>query len=303
MTSTFKFQGQILEILNKANSVILDKEQVVKLSLCTLISQGHLLIEDIPGMGKTSLVKTFSKLLGLPTHRIQFTNDMLPADILGTSIWNKEKSQFEFHKGPIFSHFVLADEINRATPKTQSALLQSMEEGVVSLDGVEHILPQPFFLVATQNPTDNYGTFPLPDSQLDRFLMRIQLGYPSRAAERQLLISPPTQISIENLDALLNPSDLLKVFSETQNIHVSDIALDYIQDLVENSRTLSRGLSPRASIDLLKAGKSWAYIQQRDYMIPEDIQEVAAAVMNHRISSSQDSNYELAKEIIQTTSI
>jgi MoxR-like ATPase len=299
----FQHQKSILKVIEKADTIILDKKNALKLCLCSILSRGHLLIEDIPGMGKTSLVKTLSQLLGLPSNRIQFTNDMLPADILGTNIWNKANNSFKFHKGPIFSNFILADEINRASPKTQSALLQAMEESYVSIDGKHLELPDPFFLIATQNPIDKYGTFPLPDSQLDRFLMRIEIGYPSRAAEKSLLTEGPRKKMISELENVLSNDELNKIFLEVNKIHVSETVINYVQDLVEKSRTLTRGLSPRAAIDLVSAAKSWAYIEQRNYVLPEDVQEVAVSVMNHRISSEQSSSYELAKEIIHSTPV
>lgn len=294
------------ELLTLANQLIVDKEKPIQLAVTCLLAEGHLLIEDRPGVGKTSLVKVLSQLFGFEAQRIQFTNDMLPADILGTSIFNKETKSFEFHKGPIFANFVLADEINRATPKTQSACLQAMEEYAVSIDGQKWKLPQPFFIVATQNPQDNIGTFPLPESQLDRFLMRIQLGFPSREAERQIIVGRSRSEWIEELPALFTPQSFEKIVEAIKSVHISEVMLDYLQDIVDKSRTLSAGLSPRAVVDYARAAKAWAYIEGRDYVIPEDIQEVGVSIMNHRIglaTSGESAGFEVAEEIIQTVAV
>ncbi|MCB0389668.1 MAG: AAA family ATPase [Bdellovibrionales bacterium] len=300
----FRSEKKIEQLVELVNRVIVDKEKEVKLSIACLLANGHLLLEDRPGMGKTSLVKTLSKVMGLESSRIQFTNDMLPADILGTSIFNKETQTFEFHKGPIFANFVLADEINRATPKTQSACLQAMEEYQVSIDGIRYELPSPFFLVATQDPQENIGTFPLPESQLDRFLMKTQLGFPSRKAEREIIIGKDRRQWIEELPQVLTPKDLKRYIAQANVVHISDMMLDYLQDIVEKSRTLSLGLSPRAVRDFSRAAKAWAFIEGRDFVIPEDIQAVAVAVMNHRLLSFNHSTnvdgYELAQEIIHS---
>ena len=298
----------IRHILKSANDIILDKGVQIQQCLACLLAQGHILIEDRPGMGKTTLVKTLAKLLGLDSQRIQFTNDLLPADILGTTIFNQDKREFEFHKGPIFSHFVLADEINRATPKTQSACLQAMEEGVVSLDGVSYELPKPFFLVATQNPQENIGTFPLPESQVDRFLMRIELGLPSREAERLILTGQDRSELIDRLEPVVNLETLQGLFNKVASVHVSDSVLDYIQDIIEKARALSNGVSPRAARDLNRVAKAWALTEGRDFVIPEDVQAVAVPVLNHRISagqfnSSQGTGYDIAAEIIGSVSV
>ncbi|MCB9026269.1 MAG: MoxR family ATPase [Bdellovibrionaceae bacterium] len=303
----FKKEKKLDELFSLVNQVIVDKEQVIKLSLTCLFANGHLLLEDRPGMGKTSLVKTLSKVLGLNSQRIQFTNDMLPADIIGTTIFNKEKATFDFHKGPIFSNFVLADEINRATPKTQSACLQAMEEYQVNMDGQAYDLPHPFFLVATQNPQENVGTFPLPESQLDRFLMKINLGLPSRKAEREIITGKDRRAWIDELPQIYSAAEVLKIIDEVKKVHFSPTMLDYLQDIVAKSRVLSVGLSPRAVIDFSRAAQSWAFIESRDFVIPEDIQAVAVAVMNHRLVSPNNAHnlngFELANEIIQTVPV
>ncbi len=298
---------KIQELLSQIEEVIVDKKQTVKLCVTCLLAGGHFILEDRPGMGKTSLVKTISKLLGLEEQRIQFTNDLLPADILGTPIFNKETQSFNFHKGPLFSNFVLADEINRATPKTQSACLQAMEEKHVTMDGHVYELPKPFFLIATQNPQENIGTFPLPESQLDRFLMRLELGFPSREAEKGILKGRDRNLWIQELKPVMTPTELLGLIEEVESVNVSDASLDYLQDIVEKSRTLSWGLSPRGARDFNKAAKAHAFIEGRDFVIPEDYQAVGVAVMNHRLRSHEDlgekSAHQLAQEIIHSVPI
>ncbi len=294
-------------LLSGINEIIVDKEETAKLCVTCLFSGGHFLLEDRPGMGKTSLVKTISRLLGLKEQRIQFTNDLLPADILGTSIFNKNTQNFEFHKGPLFSNFVLADELNRATPKTQSACLQAMEEHRVNIDGVTYNLPEPFFLIATQNPQENIGTFPLPESQLDRFLMKLSLGFPSREAEKNILKGPDRNQWIQGLESLFLPDEIMEIIKTVQNITVSDSALEYLQDIVEKSRTLSWGLSPRAARAFNCAAKAYAFIEKRSFVIPEDYQAVGVAVMNHRLKSHEDmgrkSSIQLSLEIINSVPI
>lgn len=298
---------KIQTLLDRLDEVIVDKKQTIKLCVTCLFAGGHFLLEDRPGMGKTSLVKAISRLLGLEEQRIQFTNDLLPADILGTPIFNKHTQTFDFHKGPLFSNFVLADELNRATPKTQSACLQAMEEKRVAMDGKVYDLPAPFFLIATQNPQENIGTFPLPESQLDRFLMKLQLGFPSREAEKNILKGRDRNEWIQELESLFTGDEVVKIIAAVQEVTVSDTALEYLQDIVEKSRTLSWGLSPRAAKDFNKAAKSYAFIEGRSFVIPEDYQAVGVAVMNHRLRSHEDfgqkSPIHLAQEIIQSVPI
>lgn len=299
--------AKVKKLLGSIEEVIVDKQQTVKLCVTCLFAGGHFLLEDRPGMGKTSLVKTISRLLGLREQRIQFTNDLLPADILGTSIYDKNSGSFEFHKGPLFSNFVLADELNRATPKTQSACLQAMEENRVNMDGKTYELPRPFFLIATQNPQENIGTFPLPESQLDRFLMKLQLGFPSREAEAGILRGRDRNEWIQELKPVMTPDEVVKIIESVGDITVSDSALNYLQDIVEKSRTLSWGLSPRAARDFNKAAKAYAFIEGRSFVIPEDYQAVGVAVMNHRLRSHEDmgdkSADQLAQEIIHSVPI
>lgn len=285
---------QINQLLDSANQIILGKQQQIRLALCCLLARGHLLIEDIPGVGKTTLSHTLAKLMGLNYQRIQFTSDILPADIIGASIFDSENHQFKFHPGPIFNQMILADEINRSTPKTQSALLEAMEEHQVTVEGETYPLPTPFFVIATQNPNHQIGTFPLPESQLDRFLMRIELGYPDHTAERALLSGHARHTLIGSLVTKLPPKQLGHIQQAVAGVHVSNNLLDYLQAIIAFTRESSEyhcGLSPRAGLALLNASKSWAYMDRRDAVVPEDIQAVLAVVAGHRLhSGSHDSN-------------
>jgi MoxR-like ATPase len=274
------------DCLRAVNEVLLGKDQQVRLALTCLLARGHLLIEDLPGMGKTTLSHALAKVLGMGFQRIQFTSDLLPGDILGTSVFDKDTGQFVFHPGPIFSELVLADEINRATPKSQSALLEAMEEGQVTIEGATRPLPDSFFVIATQNPISSGGTFALPDSQLDRFLMRLSLGYPARAAERALLLGESRRDILPRVGTLLDRESLMALQAEVPNIHASDSVIDYVLRLIEATRTqpqFALGLSPRASLALLAASRAWAMLDGRDYVIPEDIQTVLPAVASHRL--------------------
>ena len=265
------------------NGVLLGKERQIRLAVCCLISGGHLLIEDLPGMGKTTLATGLSSLLGLSFQRVQFTSDMLPADLIGMSVLSRDTGKFEFRKGPVFTQVLLADEINRGSPRTQSALLEAMAERQVSVERETLPLPDPFFVIATQTPQDQSGTYTLPESELDRFMMRIEIGYPAREAERNILLGKKTD---GKLDAITDASELLEVRKEAAAVKASDAALDYIQDLVAASRSdakIPNPLSPRAAIALLAASRSWAYLDSRDYVIPEDVQAVFPAVAEHRM--------------------
>ena len=265
------------------NGVLLGKERQIRLAVCCLISGGHLLIEDLPGMGKTTLATGLSSLLGLSFQRVQFTSDMLPADLIGMSVMNRESGKFEFRKGPVFTQVLLADEINRGSPRTQSALLEAMAERQVSVDRETYPLPEPFFVIATQNPQDQSGTYTLPESELDRFMMRIEIGYPAREAERNILLGKKTE---GRLDAITDASEIIEIRKEAAALKASDAALDYIQDLIAASRSdakIPNPLSPRAAIALLAASRSWAYLDSRDYVIPEDVQAVFPAVAEHRM--------------------
>lgn len=285
---------RIHEFIRLSGQVIVGKSQQLKLSLACLLAEGHLLIEDVPGVGKTTLVRFLSKALGLQESRIQFTNDLLPSDILGTSIFDKASQKFTFHPGPIFSQLVLGDELNRATPKTQSACLQAMEEARVTVDGVTHELPRPFFVIATQNPEEQLGTYPLPESQLDRFLMRIELGFPDRENERLLLTGERRDVMISEMKSVMSPEDLLSLQKQVRQVHTSDALIQYVQDILTNSRDHSeryRGLSPRAGLALLSASRAWAFIEGRDMVLPEDVQAVAPSTLGHRLNHFGDSSY------------
>lgn len=276
-------------VISEVGRVLLGKEDKIKLALACLLSDGHLLIEDLPGMGKTSLSQALAKVLGLSHQRIQFTSDMLPADILGVSVFDPKEGQFKFHPGPVFTQVLLADEINRTTPKTQSALLEAMEEGQVTIEGETRVLPKPFFVIATQNPQTQMGTYPLPESQLDRFLMRISLGYPDAAAEKQLFLGGDPRQHLKDLKTCLTPMQLQDIKQATQKIKTSDNLLDYLQRLIHHTRVspdFSSGLSPRGAMALLRAAKTWAFMYGRAYVIPEDIQALLPAVLTHRIAPS-----------------
>ncbi|MCE9678823.1 MoxR family ATPase [Shewanella sp. AS1] len=296
-------QSSILALSSQLEQVLLGKPQQIKLAITCILAKGHLLIEDLPGMGKTSLSQGLAQSLGLSHQRIQFTSDMLPADILGVSIFNKEQSQFVFHPGPIFRQMVLADEINRASPKTQSALLEAMAEHQITVDGVTHPLPSPFFVIATQNPSEQSGTFPLPESQLDRFMMRISIGYPDKVAELAMLKGMDLSPQINTLPQRLDPLALREAQNEILDVKASDALLHYILALIESSRQLQEGfgLSPRASKALLHAAKAWAYIQGRNYVVPEDVQAVFPSVAEHRLrSTSQQQGEALSLKLLSS---
>lgn len=297
---------KLQKILQSANTIILGKEHKLRLALTCILAKGHLLIEDLPGVGKTTMSHTFAQLLGLQFSRIQFTSDMLPADVLGVSIFEQNNHQFTFHPGPIFSNVLLADEINRATPKTQSALLEAMEEQQVTLDGKTRELPKPFFVIATQNPSEQIGTFALPESQLDRFLMSISLGYPDAKAERELLTSNDRRDVLHDLAACLNENELAAMQEHVQHITVSDSLLDYVQALISYSREsglYEYGLSPRAGLALLHVSKAWAMLNDRDYVIPEDVQAVLPSVIRHRLQLIEPDSTKSINIILQDVAI
>jgi MoxR-like ATPase len=278
-------------LLETAGRIILGKERELRLALACLIARGHLLIEDVPGVGKTTLAHVMARLLGLQFQRVQFTSDLLPADILGVSIFDRATSAFRFHPGPVFAQLILADEINRATPKTQSALLEAMEERQVTADGETFALPEPFFVIATQNPAHQIGTFPLPESQLDRFLLRIRLGYPDRAAERALLMGEDRRALLERQPAVASPAALLELQHAAQRLHISEALVDYVQALLGTTRNnpeLANGLSPRAGLGLLSAARAWALLDGRDHVLPEDVQTLFPHVAAHRLHLAGD---------------
>ncbi len=294
------------QLLNSANQIILGKAHKIRLALCCLLAQGHLLIEDIPGVGKTTLAHTLAKLLGLDYQRIQFTSDILPADILGASVFDGKNNSFTFHPGPVFHQMVLADEINRGTPKAQSALLEAMEEHQVTIEGKTYPLPTPFFVIATQNPVQQIGTFPLPESQLDRFLMRIELGYPDYQAERALLNGESRHQLIESLPVQLPPAQLQQLQQAVTQVYASSAVLDYCQAVINFTRESPDyhcGLSPRGGLALLRAAKAWAFLDQRDAVIPDDIQAVLAAVAGHRLRSGQSHSDAIVAPILAKVAI
>ena len=278
-------QQKIAQLMTQLNQIVLDKPQAIKLALSGILAGGHLLLQDLPGMGKTTLAQGLAQLLGLSFSRVQFTNDMLPADILGMSIYDQSKQQFEFRPGPIFTQLLLADEINRSSPKIQSALLEAMEERQVTQDGQTYALPQPFFVIATQNPLQQAGVYPLPESQLDRFLLCLSLGYPSPAAERELLKGQDRRELLKELPAVLDTQAVLLAQQGVKQVYVADVVLDYLQRLVAKTRSSSEyhGLSPRGVLSLQRAAQAYAYVSGHMEVTPEDIQAVFAAVTDHRL--------------------
>lgn len=279
--------NRLRDAVDTVNSIILGKEEQVKLAFSCLLAKGHLLIEDLPGVGKTTLAHALATVLGARYQRIQFTSDLLPADILGVSIYRRDQEKFEFHPGPIFSELVLADEVNRATPKSQSALLEAMAEGQVTIEGETYILPKPFFVIATQNPLDLVGTFPLPDSQLDRFLLSISLGFPEPEVERELLTARDRASVLTDTEPSLHPDDVLDLNLDSQKVYVSGALLDYVQALLSetrNSRWFETGLSPRAGIALLQCCRAFAFLEGRDFVIPDDVKSIFPALARHRMT-------------------
>ncbi len=289
------------------SNILLGKSGQIKLAITCIISQGHLLIEDLPGMGKTTLSHALAKTLGLSYNRVQFTSDLLPADLLGVNIFDKNTGDFRFHKGPIFSQILLADEINRTTPKSQSALLEAMEEHQVTIEGVTHALPTPFFVIATQNPLEQAGTYPLPESQLDRFLMRISLGYPDPESERELLKGQQRSELIKDLQPILQSDILLGIQQSVRKITASDALIDYIQRLISHTRTqpgFGYGISPRGGLALLNASRSWALLEGRNSVLPDDVQAVLPSVIEHRLGRDGNAiNYPLSHKLLSEVDV
>lgn len=291
---------RLQQAVDTVNQIIMGKEQQVKLAFSCLLARGHLLIEDLPGVGKTTLAHALATVIGARYQRIQFTSDLLPADILGISIYRRDLEKFEFHPGPIFAELVLADEVNRATPKSQSALLEAMAEGQVTIEGETHILPKPFFVIATQNPLDLAGTFPLPDSQLDRFLLSISLGYPDPKIERELLTARDRALVLQDTRPSLHPEDIIQLTEDCRKIHVSEALLDYVQALLaetRNGRWFESGLSPRAGIALLQCSKAFAFLDARDFAIPEDVKAVFPALAHHRMTVPHGMENSVKKQV------
>jgi MoxR-like ATPase len=296
--------------VNALETIILGKPTQVRLCVACLLARGHLLIEDVPGVGKTTLAHALAHVLGLAWQRVQFTSDLLPADIIGVSIFDRASQQFHFRQGPIFTQLLLADEVNRASPRTQSALLEAMEERQISADTTTHPLPEPFFVVATQNPHEQLGTFALPESQLDRFLMRVTLGYPDSAHERELLRNGERREMLPGIAAALTPDVVIRIQQHVRSVYVSDAVLDYAQALITRTRErmdLKLGLSPRAGQGLIRAAQAWSYIARRSAVLPEDIQAVLPAVVSHRIErrepSAHDDGNSLANELIKAVPV
>lgn len=289
-------------VVDCAAQVVLGKKDTIRLALTCLVARGHLLIEDVPGVGKTTLAHVLAQSLGLRFNRIQFTSDLLPADVLGASIYQRDTGRFEFHPGPIFAQVVLADEINRATPKTQSCLLEAMEEQQVSIDGESYPLPEPFFVIATQNPAHLIGTFPLPESQLDRFLMRIEMGFPDPAAERVLLKGRDRRDLLADLQPCMSLAELKVAQRTAEQVHVSEALLDYVQALLARSRSsahIAEGLSPRAGLALLRSSRAWALVQGREQVLPEDVQAMLPAVAGHRLRSAGPDHPQTSQRLIE----
>lgn len=296
--------------LDALGKIILGKDDELRLALTCVIARGHLLIEDLPGLGKTMLAQALARVLGLSFQRIQFTSDLLPADIIGVSIFRQQNGEFEFQQGPIFAQLVLADEVNRATPKAQSALLEAMEEQQVSVDGRTLPLPQPFFVVATQNPSNQIGTFPLPESQLDRFLMRLELGYPSEDHEREILTGDDRRTMLPGLEPAMTPAGVVALQHAAANVHMSDPLIDYVQALVRFTREspdIETGLSPRAALALVAAARAHALISNRPGVFPDDVQDVFVAVASHRLQAASGSNFvhagELGRHVLDSVAI
>jgi MoxR-like ATPase len=293
-------QVLIRPVLDALEHIVIGKTRQLQLALSCLLARGHLLIEDVPGVGKTTLAHALAKTLGLSYHRIQFTSDLLPADVLGVSVFHRDSSRFEFHKGPVFSQLVLADEINRATPKAQSALLEAMEERQVTADGTTYALPSPFFVVATRNPAHQIGTFPLPESQLDRFLMQIELGFPAPSDERRLLMNGERRVLVDQQQSVLSLDALLRLQEQVLNVHVSEPLLDYVQAILAYTRESGEfvaGLSPRGGIALLRAAQAWALIKGHGGVHPEDLQTVLGSVVAHRLQLAHGSTIERGADL------
>jgi MoxR-like ATPase len=300
----------IERVIEQCGRIILGKERQIRLAVACLLARGHLLIEDVPGVGKTTMAHALARSLGLDFHRVQFTSDLLPADILGVSIFDRESGRFIFHPGPIFAQLILADEVNRATPKTQSALLEAMEEQQVTIEGETRPLPSPFFVIATQNPSHLIGTFPLPESQLDRFLMRIRLGYPDRQAERGLLAGIERREIILTLSPVMDWRELGELQHKAKQVHVSSALLDYLQAIIAFTRAsphYQNGMSPRAGLALLSGARAWALLEGRSHVLPEDVQAVLGSVVGHRLRSAAEYGeavqLDLAGRIIEEVAI
>jgi len=294
-------------VVKEVARVVKGKEEVIVRSLTCLLAQGHLLIEDVPGVGKTTLALSLARALDLTFSRIQFTSDLLPSDITGTSIFDQSKKEFVFRPGPVFNNVVLADEINRATPKTQSALLEAMAERQVTVDGVTYSLPRPFFVIATQNPIEHYGTYPLPESQLDRFMMRISIGYPPEEVEKEIILGSDPLEGIEDLKPVVSRDQLIQALEDVKRVHLSEEVGEYIQRIILQTRNhpaIILGASTRGAIHLTLCSRALAYIRGRDFVVPEDVIEVAPHVIGHRILTRDEENRDaIVREILKTVEV
>lgn len=300
---------QLAQLIEAIGKVVLGKENQIRLAITCLLAQGHLLIEDLPGMGKTTLAQVIARVFGLEFQRVQFTSDLLPADILGSNIFERSQGKFVFHPGPIYAQLVLADEVNRATPKTQSALLEAMEEHQVTIEGETRPLPTPFFVIATQNPAHQIGTYPLPESQLDRFLLRVELGYPEKEFERTLLKGTDRRDLLDDIEPVMSRRELLALQEQVKQVTVSDTLVEYVMELVQKTRDSAHfvhGLSPRGAISLIRAARAWALLHDRGFVLPEDVQQVFEAVSLHRLQSaghSQSGSQEQIHSLLETTRV
>lgn len=301
-TSLDTQRDTVLRARKALGRIILGKDEQISLALACLLARGHLLIEDLPGLGKTMLAQSLARTLGLTFRRIQFTSDMLPADIIGVSVFRQDSGKFEFQPGPVFSQLILADEVNRATPKAQSALLEAMEEYQVSIDGETRPLPHPFFVVATQNPGDQIGTFPLPESQLDRFLMRVAIGYPDAASEREIIAGDDRRLMLDEIEAVAGPETLIELQKSVRKQHVSGPLIDYVQALVRQTREsadIEIGLSPRGAQALVAAARARSFIENHSGVYPDDIQAVFASVAGHRLKPAGSTRFRSPSELCQ----
>ena len=303
---------KVQKIIDNVEEVILGKNRVIKLALAAMMAEGHILFEDVPGVGKTILVRSLSRSIGCSFKRVQFTPDLLPSDITGVSIYNQKNNEFEFREGPILSQVVLADEINRATPRTQSALLESMAEKQITVEGISRRLADPFIVMATQNPIEYDGTFPLPEAQLDRFLVRLEIGYPKAGDEQQILENLQLEHPVEKLEAVMTDQEFIELQNDVKKVHVDQKLRKYIVELVNQSRKhsdLELGASPRGSIALMKMAQAWAVVNERDYIIPDDIKEIAPSVLAHRLIIKSKSRLrgadkeKIIKEIVNKTEV